>query len=90
MPDGDYLMFLIKISDKSPSEWMKFYRVIISDVSQSVGESKEDLHQMLKECLDGVIKPGAEVSTKSLDTAQWQLYMDKVSEFLHKNYDYIL
>jgi glutathionylspermidine synthase len=90
MPDGDYLMVFVKVSDKSPSEWMKYYRVILAEVSQQVGESKEELHNMLKDELDSVIHKGQELSTKSLDTEQWQMYMDKVSEFLHKNYDFIL
>lgn len=90
LDDGNYLFCLIKVSDKSPSEWMKYYRVILAEVSQSVGESKEDLHLMLKPCLSDILSKGQDLSTTNLSTEQWQMYMDKVSEFLHENYNFIL
>lgn len=80
MPDGSYLILLLKTEDKTPREWQNYYFAIIGEWSLDTGYTKDELHQMIKdELFPQLFKVS---STTDLDTDQWKMLMWNLENWL--------
>lgn len=99
MPDGAYLITVEKFPDTSLRGWMNRYRLYVDVVAKDAGESRNDLHNMVKkdilpelfqnpELLLQPIYP--EISTKYLNEQGWDMLLKNFSIWVLSRYDYCI
>jgi hypothetical protein len=79
--DGEYLVALYKITDKTTREWQEFYFVTLGGWSEDVGYTKEELHGIIKSELFPELFDG-ETSTTQLSNTQWNILFLNLIPFL--------
>lgn len=87
MPDGNYLMILVKMSDKDEREFQKWYRVLLKEMSLTTGHSPEEMHELAK--ADVLSEMGLS-STTELDTIGWNEYIERLAQWGLENFDFII
>jgi hypothetical protein len=81
LPDGNYLMLLIKQFNRTVREWQNHYFAILGEWSNDMGWSKSDLHDYVKEHLFNELF-GEEISTADLTEEQWNIVFLNLENFL--------
>jgi hypothetical protein len=81
MPDGSYLLLLLKTEDKTAREWQNYYFAIIGEWSLDTGYTKKELHHLIKDDLFPQLFDG-ETSSTELDTDQWKILMWNLENYL--------
>lgn len=81
VPDGEYFMlFRPMVLDAITTEldYQRYYFKMLEDVAKETGNSKADLHQMIKEA-------SHKESTKEFNTADWHIYTQHAKWFIFQN-----
>ena len=86
MPDGDYVHLLIKVSDRTPRESQNYYFVQIGEWANSVGYSKEDLHELVKDELFVELFDEPR-STSDLTKEDWMIVFLNLETFLISKFE---
>lgn len=81
LPDGEYVLMLIKLQDRTPREFQNHYFAILGEWSLDSGYSKDEIHQMVKEELF-VDLFDDEISTSDLTVEQWNIVFLNLENFL--------
>jgi hypothetical protein len=82
--DGRYLCKLVPLSrEKSSREWREYYFVLVSEVCSYTGDKKLYIHNQFKES-QGV------GTTKSFNSEDWNLFVEKFKFWVYNNLDIIL
>lgn len=79
--DGDYLVALYKITDKTTREWQEFYFVTLGGWSEDTGYTKSELHDIIKAELFAELFDG-ETSTTELNNTQWNILFINLEKWL--------
>lgn len=89
--DGKCLVMVMTLSMKTPDDFRTFYFAMLAEMSLDTGIDKHDLHDMAKKAiLTEMLDPGEEQTTTNFETADWQIYIDKLSLWALKNFDFII
>ncbi len=81
LPDGDYLMMLIKQTDRTTRECQNHYFLILGQWSLDTGYTKNELHQMVKDELFKELFADVE-STRDLTPEDWTILFWNLEQFL--------
>ena len=81
MPDGSYLMLLIKQSERSLRENQNYYFTQLGEFGLNYGWTKTDLHELVKNELF-VELFDEPISTSDLDEEMWEILFLNLSTFL--------
>lgn len=81
LPDGNYIYFLIKVTDKDRRECQNFYFAILGSWSLDTGFTRKELHSLVKEELF-VSLFGEEISTTDLTPQQWTIVFLELENWL--------
>lgn len=86
MPDGVYLVAVMSMNDKDTRANQNRYYVTLGEWALSVGWSKEDLHDLVKEELFQELFD-APLSTTELDAEQWTMVFFQLENFLMRKFE---
>jgi len=81
LPDGSYLMLLIKRSERTPRESQNYYFTQLGEWSLSTGWDKLSLHELIKSELF-VELFDAPISSSDLDEEMWSIVFLNLENFL--------
>ncbi len=96
LPDGDYFVEFYQEKNLRKNYFKK-----LEIISNDLGYTKNELHQMCKELLNSVFKDPEnlnvtdfgsieEYSTKYLSPQGWKCYLDSISLWCLDNFDYVI
>jgi hypothetical protein len=85
--DGKYLIALIRTSNRDERQWQKYYRVILGEMSMELGYEKNELHEIVKA---DVLEEMGFSSTTELTAEDWTVFMERVKDWSHENFDFIM
>src|SRR5271155_2700668 len=78
--DGNYLVALYRMTDKTTREWQQLYFVVLGEWSNDTGLTKDELHDMIKaELFDELFD---KVSTTDLTNKEWNVLFLNLENFL--------
>lgn len=86
MPDGPYVMVLMSMNEKDVRSCQNRYFAQLGEWSNSVGERKEFLHDLVKEELFTSLF-GEPLSTTELTGEQWTMVFFNLENFLIRKYE---
>ena len=79
--DGNYLVALLNLTNKSQREWQAFYFAILGEWSNDVGLTKAELHDLVKsELFPDLFE--TETSTTDLSNEKWNILFFNLENFL--------
>jgi hypothetical protein len=78
--DGNYLVALYKMTDKTTREWQQLYFAVLGEWSNDTGLTKDELHDMIKaELFDELFE---KTSTTDLTNREWNILFINLENFL--------
>lgn len=86
LPDGPYVLIVMSMSEKDTRDCQNRYFAQLGEWSNSVGETKEFLHEMVKDELFTFLF-GEPLSTTALDPEQWTIVFFNLENFLLRKYE---
>lgn len=81
MDDGEYLMILLKTSERTVREWQQYYFAVL-DGYVDTGYTKDEIHQMVKTELFKELWGKKIKSTTQLDCEMWNVLFFNLRNWL--------
>lgn len=79
--DGNYLVALLNLTNKSQREWQAFYFAVLGEWSNDVGLTKSELHDLVKSELFPDLFENI-TSTTELSNTEWNILFFNLENFL--------
>lgn len=87
-PEGNYLMILIRVeNDRSKSDWQKYYRYLLKEMSEDSGYTPNTMHEFAK---SDVLSKLHLTSTTDLDQSTWPIYIERLADWALDTLDFVI